>query len=248
MYTLSLGFVLGVSVGGYLIYQKFKGQRIASRALLGLGMLIVLAFSVISFARNPVWKDDLTLFSTDIQTYPNSVRLNMNYAKELIDKNTSSKPVPMNADLEEAKASIDRVISLIPDLALTHILYGNLHKVTGQYEAAEAQYLKAQDLDPNNPVVYFNLGLTAQIREDLALAKTHYLKSLELYPNHHGALSNLGVIYGRQNELDKCIDVLEKAFKLKPDATGAGNLEQAYSIKGNAVKAHYYRDLKTRIK
>jgi Flp pilus assembly protein TadD len=102
-------------------------------------------------------------------------------------------------------------------------------------------------LDPNNPAVYFNLGLIAQLREDLELARTHYLKSLELFPNHHGALSNLGVIYGRQNEIDKCIDVLEKAFSLKPDVIAAGNLEQAYTIKGNTVKAAYYGDLKSRL-
>jgi Flp pilus assembly protein TadD len=253
MYTPSFGMILLVSAVLYSVFVYFKTKPAFQRGKTfkylsyGFMLLCIGTMAVVSASRNLVWKDDLTLFSKDVQTHPNSVRLNMNYAQELINRNTSPNPVPMNAELEQAKSSVDRVMTLIPDLAMGHLLNGNLYKVTGQYKSAETQYLRAQELDPNNPAVYFNLGLIAQLREDLELAKTHYLKSLELFPNYHGALSNLGVIYGRQNEIDKCIDVLEKAFTLKPDAIGAGNLEQAYTIKGNTVKAAYYRDLLSRL-
>jgi tetratricopeptide (TPR) repeat protein len=253
MYTPSVGMILLVSTVFYSAFAYFKRkpafqrERTFKYLSYGFMLLCIATMAVVSASRNLVWKDDLTLFSKDVQTHPNSVRLNMNYAQELINRNTSPNPVPMNAELEQAKSSVDRVMTLIPDLAMGHLLNGNLYKVTGQYKSAETQYLRAQELDPNNPAVYFNLGLIAQLREDLELARTHYLKSLELFPNHHGALSNLGVIYGRLNEIDKCIDTLEKAFTLKPDAIGAGNLEQAYTIKGNTVKAAYYRDLLSRL-
>jgi tetratricopeptide (TPR) repeat protein len=253
MYTPSFGMILLVSAVLYSVFVYFKTKPAFQRGKTfkylsyGFMLLCIGTMAVVSASRNLVWKDDLTLFSKDVQTHPNSVRLNMNYAQELINRNTSPNPVPMNAELEQAKSSVDRVMTLIPDLAMGHLLNGNLYKVTGQYKSAETQYLRAQELDPNNPAVYFNLGLIAQLREDLELARTHYLKSLELFPNHHGALSNLGVIYGRLNEIDKCIDTLEKAFTLKPDAIGAGNLEQAYTIKGNTVKAAYYRDLLSRL-
>jgi len=148
----------------------------------------------------------------------------------------------LEAELKEAKACLDNTLVVVPELAKVHMLYGNLYRITGRIAEAEQAYATSERLDPNNPALYFNLGLMAQIRQDLEKAKGYYLRSLELYPNYGAALTNLGIIYGRQNALDKCIELLEKAVKLEPDLVDTyANLEQAYLLKGDKLKAEYYK-------
>ncbi len=249
LYTPSLGFIIAIGMLFYSAMEWLTKRKPQLRnAALGLGGVALALMAFKSISRNPVWKDDLTLFSADIKTMPESIRLNLLYAQELIDRNTRTNPVPMNADLNEAKRCLDRVLLMVPDLGKAHLAQGNLAKVTGQYPAALQAYKKAEAIDPNNPAIYFNLGLIAQIRNDLVEAERLYLKSLELFPNYASVLSNLGIIYGRKNDLDQCITYLEKAIAINPNLVSAlSNLENAYNLKGDKVKAAYYRTLRSQI-
>ena len=253
MFTPSLGFVLLLCTIGYSLYAYVRSRsRISEKGLNQAFLAITIALGACyawwAFQRNPVWKDDLTLFSTDVKTQPNSVRLNMNYAEELIDKNTQQNPVAINDELREAQQCIDKIKSLTPDLARVHLVAGSLDKITGDYESAEKAFLKAKEIDPNNPRIYFNLGIVAQFKEDLEGAKANYEKALEIFPNYAAVLSNLAVIYGRQNQLDKCIELLERSVALEPEGNSAyANLERAYSLKGDKIKSNYYKNLKQKM-
>jgi len=248
LYTPSFGFIFLFSIACYRGYVYIlnrgwvsgKTLRAVSVSLFGL---LTLVYAGIAFQRNPVWKDDLTLFSTDAKTLPDNVRLNLNYAQEVINRNTQTTPVPMNDALKDAKKSIDRAMQMVPDMSKAYLLYGNLAKITGDYQNAENNYRQAMETDPNNPAVYFNLGLMAQLSENLPQAKRYYLTSISLFPGYTSALQNLGIVYGRQNNLDSCIIVLEKAFSLDRDPAICFNLENAYSLKGDQAKAAYYRSM-----
>ncbi|MEL6968960.1 MAG: tetratricopeptide repeat protein [Bacteroidota bacterium] len=251
MFTPSWGGLLLLTLIGYhaLAYAQEKGwiKDIAQRNRLGTIALAVvcLVFAIISFQRNPAWENDGTLFSTDVKTMPESLRMNVLLATKIIEENTKSQPVPMNAELTAAKQYLDQASTIYPNLTKLITAYGNLYKTTGAFEQANQYYDQVLEQEPENPNVLFSKGVIAQMQNDLSTAERFYTRSLEIFPNYPVALSNLGIVYGSTNRLDECIEVLEKAIQLQPDMRGAyDNLERAYNLKGDPEKAAYYKRLR----
>ncbi len=251
MFTPSWGGLLLLTLAGYnaLEYAQGKGwiKQVAQKHRIGTILLAVvgLAFAIISFQRNPAWESDRTLFGTDVKTMPESLRLNLLFANKLIDENTKSQPVPMNAELLQAKEHLDQANTIRPNLPKVARAYGNLYKTTGAFKQAYQYYDQVLAAEPSNPNVLFSNGVIAQMHKDLTTAENIYNQSLEVFPNYPVALSNLGIIYGSTDRLDQCIEVLEKAIKLQPNLRSAyDNLERAYNLKGDREKAAYYKRLR----
>jgi tetratricopeptide (TPR) repeat protein len=247
MFTPSLGWIMlwvvGMGLGLEALERKgtLQSETIKSISKVGMTALLIV-FSFLSVSRNTVWKDDLTLFSTDLKTHPESVRLNLLYAQELISKYPEQISGPPNPDLQKAKEALDAVQKISPDVPKCLLLQGHIAKLTGDNALAETYYQKTLALDDKNPSVYFNLGVMADIRQDYNTAKSMYLKSLELFPNYTSALSNLGIIYGREGNYDAAIEQIEMSVKLDPsNKTNYNNLAMAYQFKGDKIKAEYYR-------
>ncbi|MEL6660989.1 MAG: tetratricopeptide repeat protein, partial [Bacteroidota bacterium] len=254
MFTPSWGGLLLLVLMGYqaLVYAQEKGwiKAIAQRNRLGTILLAVvsLVFAITSFQRNTAWESDRTLFSTDVKTMPESFRLNLLLAIRIIEENTKSQPVPMNAELTAAKQYLDQATAISPNLIKLATTYGNLYKATGDFVQANQYYDQVLEQEPENPNVLFSKGVIAQMQNDLATAEQFYNRSLEIFPNYPVALSNLGIVYGSTNRLEECIEVLEKAIQLQPDMRGAyDNLERAYNLKGDPEKAAYYKRLRGQI-
>ncbi len=64
----------------------------------------------------------------------------------------------------------------------------------GNYPMALREFLIAEKLNPNNPVVQNNLGLTYFMRERYALSEKHVKRALKLNPNYTDARNNLARI------------------------------------------------------
>ena len=251
MFTPSWGGVLLLTLIGYQVLEYAQGKswikQAAQKNRVGtiLVAVVTFVFAIISFQRNPAWESDRTLFSTDVKTMPESLRLNLLYAGKLIEDNTKSQPVPMNPELVEAKKHLDQANAINSSLSRIAVTYGNLYKTTGAFEQANQYYDEVLKQEPDNPNVLFSKGVIAQMQNDLATAERYYKQSLEIFPNYPVALSNLGIVYGSTNRLDECIEVLEKAIALQPTMRGAyDNLERAHNLRGEPEKAAYYKRLR----
>jgi len=84
IYHSSVGFVIVVA---WLLYKGFERIQPAAVAWKGLAAVLVVVVGLMSFKtidRNRAWKNDSTLFGTDIKTVPNSVLVNANVAASYI--------------------------------------------------------------------------------------------------------------------------------------------------------------------
>lgn len=95
-------------------------------------------------------------------------------------------------DLARANAEIDRLKAalaglrdmLVRERRNSHYNMGYVYKVCRQYERAEQEFLKALEIDPEDPGIHFNLGVLYD--DDLknrVKARLHYEKFLELAPH-----------------------------------------------------------------
>ncbi len=88
--------------------------------------------------------------------------------------------------------------------------------VDGKLDAAIEEYRKVIDLDPNNKLAYYNLGLIDQQAGRNASAETQYRQTLALDPDYVPALFNLAILRTEPAPTE-AIDLYRHIIAVKPD-------------------------------
>lgn len=86
-----------------------------------------------------------------------------------------------------------------------HMKIGTSHFENGNYPFALKELLEAEKLDPRNPLIQNNLGLTYFMRERYDLAEKHLRKALSLKSDYTDARNNLARVLidvGRYKEAE----------------------------------------------
>lgn len=93
------------------------------------------------------------------------------------------RPQQRRAYLDEALVAFERSARLNPYEAETFTLTGWTHLYRGDAPAAEATFLKAKALDPNNPYVRYSLGTAYLWQKKLAQARAEMMFARRYLPN-----------------------------------------------------------------
>lgn len=120
---------------------------------------------------------------------------------------------------------------------------GEAYLSEGNYTAALGELLKAEKLNPEDPILHNDLGLIYMAKEKVDLAVVHFEKAVHLKPDYSLAKNNLGSAYIVRKEWDKAIAILEEVTHDMLYATPQfpqANLGWAYYNKGNYKKAEEY--------
>ncbi|MBX3039897.1 MAG: tetratricopeptide repeat protein [Bdellovibrionaceae bacterium] len=100
-----------------------------------------------------------------------------------------------------------------------HMTIGNSHFEKGNYPYALQELLKAEKLDPQNPLIQNNLGLIYYMRERYDLAEKHIRRAIQLEPKFSDAKNNLARILIDVKKYDESERLLQQALD---DLTYAG--------------------------
>jgi len=131
--------------------------------------------------------------------------------EKLFEKTLKSK------NLEENRASLQKIIELAPDSAHGHFSKGWLWSLEENYQMAVSEYRAALQILPefaearnNLASAYFNLGHFAEsIREYQAVLRQH--------PEWSETHLSLGCAYYKAKENPEAIDAWDKTIQLNPD-------------------------------
>ncbi|MCC6814809.1 MAG: tetratricopeptide repeat protein [Saprospiraceae bacterium] len=220
-FTASLGFSL---VLGYLMYSILKNKL---NILFSSLLLIIGLYSYVTIERNPDWKNEYSLFSTDVEISKNSIKAHTELAYHLVEKIKSSPDSVANDLLiAEAIPHLERTVQLYPRHANALFLLGNLHYLRKDYEKAANAYDKYLDLNPNGSDVLRNLQICyrefgrsialKESEEEIDKAIDILIKSFKIKPNDPRLLESLGMAYGVKKEYLLSIDYFNKAIQLDP--------------------------------
>lgn len=246
----SLGFCLILGVLGYR-FAKRGSEKITNfkqlSTILGILAVVVVLFSVKSFTRNFVWKDNFTLFTTDAATSPNSAKVRNSAGGELIAHAIKPENEPKRtAMLNEAIVHLKEAVKIHPGFKNAFLLLGNAHNYLEKYEEAITYYNQSLSLDPEYAEAKNNLGITyrnagrfyGEKQGNTQKAIEYLTKAFDLRPDEYETARLLGVAYGISQNNPKAIEYFTKAMNLKPtDADALFNLGTAYLHAGNAEKA-----------
>ena len=245
IYMPSLGFALVIS---FLMTQKlynavgprYKPQRLVA----GLLVCILAVFTVTTIARNPVWKDDFTLFTTDVKVSSNSIKCNISAGGDLQKKaGLETDSVKKTEYYAQSEMYLEKALSIYPKAINGLVLYGNvLTLYKKDYKASIGQYLKALDLDPYNNTAYTNsiqvlgyLDNTSEISYKLRVLK--YLNGIN--PENADVNYQIGKLYGQyKGNLDSAVFFLERSVNIAPDNVPVlKDLGIVYSMRGQYERA-----------
>jgi len=225
---------------------NFQQLRIPASVL----ALVFMLFSVKSFTRNFIWKDNFTLFTTDIYTSPNSAKIRNSAAGALLEKSKIEVNTAKQEEMfREAKGHALEAIRIHPTYKNAYLLLGNANNYLKLFDESISAYQTALQLDGNYTEANNNLAITYReagryYGEKLnnAPKSIQYLeKAQQMTPNDMEVLRLLGIAYGVSGQTSKAIEMLEKAVSLDPNnASILYNLGAAYGQLNNEAKAQEY--------
>ena len=180
-------FVFMSSVGWSIVVAalliQYLGSKDGNRAAPNLKYAvfgIALVFSVLTVARNRDWKDNFTIFSTDVQTSENSCKAHLAYGTQAIRK-AIAMPAGQerNRLLNEGIGHVERALEIYPDYIEALSEYGTIKFNQGKIDEAIDLYLRCMDVRNNAD-------------------------------NRKVMLSNINYVFERVDQPKKYIDALER--------------------------------------
>ncbi|MBF0336710.1 MAG: tetratricopeptide repeat protein [Nitrospirae bacterium] len=233
VYLPSVGFIL-VLLSVYMANKLQGGQR---KLIVPVAVLIALALSAATYARNNTWQSSVTLWEDIVRKSPRKVRPHNNLGADYYDQGR----------IDDAIRQYEIALKLNPDDLDAYLNLGNVYEKQGNLDESIRLYQAALKINPDFPDAHKNLGdfYHDQGRFDDAIRE--YQTAIRLKPSFTEAYYNLGVIYHKQGHLDEALRQYQQTLRLNPDhANTHNNLGVLYSVRGNADEA--IREYKTAIR
>ncbi|RMF03892.1 MAG: tetratricopeptide repeat protein, partial [Bacteroidetes bacterium] len=200
LFMPSIGFAFLVP---YLLWEHSGKLRTALLLTVGISTI----FAVLTVARNPAWKDNYTLFTTDIHKAPNSAKLRNAVAGELsvqwinLPEATRNRRRDM---LEEALGHVTEAIRIHPTYKQAYYIKGNILNYLQRYEESIQAYQQVLKIDPDFELAKENMYITyrdagryyGEQLGDLATALRYLEQAYQGRPSDYETIRLLGVAHG----------------------------------------------------
>jgi tetratricopeptide (TPR) repeat protein len=235
-YLPSFGFFILLSSGIFILFwDKYRILAIA------VFSLIIGSNSILTYQRNKVWKNELSLWSDVVSKSPNKARGYNNRGtflsieekndQALKDFNKAIALEPLYADAfhnrgihfkndnkyDQALNDFSKAIDLKPNYVEAFNNRGTVYNIVEKYELALKDFQKAIELRPNNTKAYFNSGIVYQKLEQPEKAIASFSKAIEIDPMYIKAYENRGMAYIKENRNAEALSDLNKSIEIDPE-------------------------------
>jgi Flp pilus assembly protein TadD len=215
LYLPSVGFVMLVAMG--IDALRARGWLRPPQAVAAVVILTV-AYAAATMARNPAWKDHVTLWSDTVAKSPGNAVARMNYGAALIYAGRQ----------DEGTAEMRKAATTQPALVDRQMATAAAYLAKGLEKKAILALHTALVLDPKHAPAHYNLGLVYESQGQAEAAAFEYQKALVLNQSYSEAHNNLGVLYAEQGRMDMALRHFREAVRLRPgDPEYRANLERA---------------------
>ncbi len=248
-YLPSFGFFLILSSILFMLPRNIKTNIIVSGCV-----VVTIIYSALTYDRNKIWKDELTLWEDVVLKSPGKARPYINrgsaysllgqWDKALADYSRGIELSPNYLDAlynrgyvygklgqwEKASADYSRAIEISPRYIPAYSNRGNTYAKMGLWDKAINDYSEAIGMDPAYIMAYYNRGLAWYNLQEWENALKDFSMAARLDTGYTDAYYNRGLTYGNLDQWDKAINDFSKVVELDPgNATAFNNLGGAYS-------------------
>jgi Flp pilus assembly protein TadD len=241
LFMPSVGFVIALVA----VLPKIRKNNAWLAVIIVPGIISMLGFKTIT--RNQVWKDDFTLFTTDVKTSRNSAKVLNAAGGALVTKAAkTTDEFQKRKMLNEAVAHLKSAIEIHPAYKNAYLILGNAQFYLEKYTDAVATYEKVLDFAPGFEDALENLGIAhreagkdyGMNKNDLSKALYHLKIALDMRPEDYETVRLYGIAQALSGNNLEALKAFEKGVELDPDNAGAFlNLGNVHHHLGNAKEA-----------
>ena len=249
-FLASLGFclILAYVIAKILkleIYPSNISQNSNKNYFYVLGAILML-YSVKTISRNSDWKDNITLYTHDVELNPMSAKTHYYLGNELIKKiaEEESDSLKKIDYLNKGILEVRKSVAIFPEYSDGHTQIGVGYFKMNNMDSAAVYFNKGLQYNPNNSVALSNMGAYYFNKGRYAEAIEIYDKTLLLNPRFIDAMVNLGSCYGASGRFNDAVVWFTKAYELDPNNKKAITfLAITYQNMNQPEKAAYYQNL-----
>jgi len=245
VFVASLGFCIII---GYLISIKLQklikvdaSRKIAIPFII-IAVLLLYSFKTIS--RNFDWKNDFTLFTTDVKVSVNGAKSNCSAGGKLIEEATKKgNEAVRNEYLIRAIKYLKHSLEIYPNYGDALLLLGNAwYEYDKNYDSTMIAYKSLLRLNPNHKQVFTNVDIIFKNLDSTDYKLKVFSELEQINPNIFETNYNLGNLYGRfKNDIPHAIYFLSRAAKLNPNEVAPlKDLGVAYGFQMKFDSSLYY--------
>jgi Tfp pilus assembly protein PilF len=144
--------------------------------------------------------------------------------------------------LNEAVASLQKAVSLNPDLPQAHNNLGGLLRERGDTSGAERAFQKAVEAQPDLAAAHVNLGIILAARDDFRQARYHFERAIvnasPTDPSLTDAHNALADVMSMQGQVESAAAHYRAAIQLDPEFAPAHfSLGSILAMQGNKTEA-----------
>jgi tetratricopeptide (TPR) repeat protein len=225
MFVPLLGFTILIA---YLCTEKFPkwlGELKAKQVTMSLVGIMIFAYSVKTIARNPVWYDDYTLFTTDVKVSENSAKCNVSaggQTLELAEKETDQ--VKKKKMISDAIVYLNKGVRIHPRYTAGWVLLGKAMIYLEDYTDARAYYKIALGIAPTQQDALNNWLYCAQMsakNKDYKEAKASYRELMKFQPENKDLIIDVAAVLESENQIDSVLYLMRKVLKENPKSAPA---------------------------
>ncbi|GAB4187476.1 MAG: tetratricopeptide repeat protein [Thermoflexibacter sp.] len=166
-YLAQIGLLLS------MFFWYLSAKENIRNILVGVVAVLSIFCILVSFNRNQVWNDGITLWSDAIIKNPDCSFCNFGLGNALINANQHKIAQPY----------IEKSILLNPNFAEAYNSRGSIKFALQDYDGAMRDYNKALEVNPNYQYAYASRGSVFAMQKKYAQAVEDYNKALSLNPN-----------------------------------------------------------------
>lgn len=221
IYFSSFGFILGaIYIIWYKIPVRIENKKVYYKVSVLFILLVLVLFSGRTITRNVVWKNNFTLFTSDVRVSENSIKCNIAAGGEWMNEADKQKDSLKRAQYYDLSlAYLQKAVGIYSKATNGLVLYGNaLAKYKKDYKAAIAKYMQVLSYDPYEPNAFKNVLVVLNSLEDKkesAYKISVYKELMTINPNQAEVSYSVGKLYGQfLGNLDSSRYYLEKAYYL----------------------------------
>jgi len=201
IYLPSVGAFVSLAMAASVISRRWNRT-----ACIWALVFIISAFSIATYKRNLIWRDDLVLWSDNVKKSPSKARPHYNLGSSYLLRGLTDKAIREFLD----------AIQIDPGYSDAYLNLGVAYASIGVEEKAMAVLNKAIQLNPADSEPYYNLGLLYSNKGMGHLAIEQYQKALLLNPESVNTLNNLGIALAESGRIDEAIDQFQAGLKIFP--------------------------------
>lgn len=202
---------IGATMGERLIYHSSIGfalllgwaiARLSRPVAAIVCVSIAVPYAMLSFSRDQVWKDNRTLFLTDVRTVPRSALVNGNAGAQLVnealerivDRNRNKLPLTpadrevIKKQMAEALVYLERAVSIHEGHAGAWTNVGIAHYYREEWDAAGKAFARTAAIAPDRPALrqyasnFHMLGMALAKSGNLPGATEMFRRAAATYP------------------------------------------------------------------